>query len=52
MGKMIKTTINLPEDLWKRFAIKVIQEKGGRKKNDVIQQLIEEYLAKKAKTSG
>lgn len=45
--KKVKTTIDVPEDLWKRFSIKVIQEYGGRKKNDVIKELLEEYLRKK-----
>lgn len=44
MGKSVKTTINMDEDLWKKFSIKVIQEKGGRKKNDVIEELIKKYL--------
>ena len=44
MVKMVKTTINMDEDLWKKFSIKVIQEKGGRKKNDVIEELIKKYL--------
>jgi len=44
MVKTVKTTINMDEDLWKKFSIKVIQEKGGRKKNDVIEELIKKYL--------
>lgn len=43
-GKMVKTTINLPEKTWRDFSIKVIQEQGGRKKNDIIKELIEKYL--------
>lgn len=42
--RMVKTTIDIPEQLWKDFSIKVIQKHGGRKKNDVIQELIKEYL--------
>jgi metal-responsive CopG/Arc/MetJ family transcriptional regulator len=42
--RMVKTTITLPEQMWKDLAVKVIQEKGGRKKNDVIQELIQKYL--------
>lgn len=45
MGK-IKTTINIDEDLWKRFSILVIEEHGHRKKNEIIEQLIEEYVKK------
>lgn len=40
----IKTTINVDEDLWKKFSILVIQEKGHRKKNEVIENLIKEYI--------
>jgi len=42
--RKVKTTIDMPEDLWKKFSIKVIQEHGGRKKNDVIEELIRKYL--------
>lgn len=43
-AKMVKTTIDMPEQMWKDFSIKVIQKHGGRKKNDVIQELIKKYL--------
>lgn len=46
MGK-VKTTINIDEELWKKFSIMVIQEKGYRKKNEVIEDLIREYIQKK-----
>jgi transcription elongation factor Elf1 len=41
---MVKTTIDIPDELWKEFSIKVIQDYGGRKKNDIIQSLIEFFL--------
>ncbi len=41
---MVKTTIDLPDEKWKKFSIKVIEEYGGRKKNDVIEELIDKYL--------
>lgn len=44
MGKSVKTTINIDEDLWKRFSIVVIGEKGLRKKNDVIVGLVKGYV--------
>jgi metal-responsive CopG/Arc/MetJ family transcriptional regulator len=44
---MVKTTIDIPEELWKKFSIKVIQEHGGRKKNDVIEELLKKYVADK-----
>lgn len=43
----VKTTITIDEDLWKKFSILVIQEKGYRKKNDVIEGLIREFIQKK-----
>ena len=45
----VKTTINIDEELWKKFSIIVIQEKGYRKKNDVIEDLIREYVKRKEK---
>jgi hypothetical protein len=44
---MVKTTIDIPDDKWKRFSIKVIEEYGGRKKNDVIEELIDRFLREK-----
>ena len=41
---MVKTTIDMPDDLWKKFSIKVIEKHGGRKKNDVIEELLKKYL--------
>ena len=44
MDNSVKTTINIDKKLWQDFSIKVIKEKGGRKKNDVIAYLIRKYL--------
>jgi len=44
---MIKTTIVIPEKTWEEFSVKVIREHGGRKKNDVILNMIENYIGKK-----
>jgi metal-responsive CopG/Arc/MetJ family transcriptional regulator len=44
MEKVIKTTISIDKKLWEDFSIKVIKEKGGRKKNDVIAELLRQYL--------
>lgn len=41
---MVKTTIDLDDELWKKFSIKVIEDFGGRKKNDVIGGLVEMFL--------
>ena len=48
---MVKTTIDIPDEKWKKFSIKVIEEYGGRKKNDVIIELIDKYLKEKEKSS-
>jgi len=50
-NRMVKTTIDIPDEKWKKFSIKVIEEYGGRKKNDVIEELIDKWLAQK-KESG
>ncbi|MCK4320798.1 hypothetical protein KAW11_04195 [Candidatus Bathyarchaeota archaeon] len=52
MGKNVKTTINIDEDLWKRFSIAVIGEKGLRKKNDVVVELVKEYVERKESEGG
>ena len=44
---VVKTTIDIPDDKWKKFSIKVIEEYGGRKKNDVIEELIDKFLREK-----
>jgi hypothetical protein len=41
---MVKTTIDIDDERWKQFSIKVIEEYGGRKKNDVIEALVAEFL--------
>jgi metal-responsive CopG/Arc/MetJ family transcriptional regulator len=41
---VVKTTIDIPDELWKEFSIKVIQQYGMRRKNDVIEELIHKYL--------
>jgi hypothetical protein len=46
---VVKTTIDIPDDTWKKFSIKVIEEYGGRKKNDVIKELIDKFLKEKEK---
>jgi metal-responsive CopG/Arc/MetJ family transcriptional regulator len=46
---LVKTTIDIPEDRWKKFSIAVIEDEGARKKNDIINQLIEDYLKHREK---
>lgn len=45
----IKTTINIDDNLWKRFSVLVIEKEGYRKKNEVIEELVKEYVARKTK---
>jgi len=47
---MVKTTIDLDDELWKKFSIKVIEDYGGRKKNDVIEALAEAFVSTPEKT--
>ncbi len=47
---MMKTTINLEDELWKQFSIKVIQDYGGRKKTDVFEALAEAFVNSPDKT--
>jgi len=49
-NKTVKTTITIDEDLWKKFSRISIQKYGGRKKKDIIVQLIEEYVKKNEQT--
>jgi len=44
--KKTKTTISIDEELWTQFGIIVLKKHGGRKKNDVIEQLIRKYVEK------
>jgi len=44
--KTVKTTITIDGDLWTSFGIVVLKKHGGRKKNDIIEQLIREYVGK------
>lgn len=45
--KKVKTTINIDEELWRKFSILIIKEKGTRKKNEIIEQLIRDFVNKK-----
>ena len=43
----VKTTINVDEKLWRDFSIQVIEDRGYRKKNDVIEELIRAWVKSK-----
>ncbi len=44
---VVKTTIDINDERWKRFSIRVIEQYGGRKKNDVIEALVEAFVKDK-----
>jgi len=44
---LTKTTINIPDKTWTEFLIVVLKERGGRKANEVIGELITKYLQEK-----
>jgi len=41
---MVKTTIEVDDELWKRFSLLVLREKGERKKNEVIVKILKDYV--------
>ena len=45
---MVKTTIEVDEDLWRRFSLIVLRERGERRKNDVIVELLKDYVEQRA----
>jgi metal-responsive CopG/Arc/MetJ family transcriptional regulator len=40
----MKITVDFPEELWTAFSVKVIKERGGRKKGVVIKELVREWV--------
>ncbi|MCD6443587.1 hypothetical protein J7L70_01115 [Candidatus Bathyarchaeota archaeon] len=44
---MVKITIEVDDDLWRRFSIIVLQDRGERKKSKVIAELIREYVERR-----
>jgi hypothetical protein len=41
---MVKTTIEVDDELWKRFSLLVLREMGERKKNEVIVKILRDYV--------
>jgi len=41
---MVKTTIEVDDDLWRRFSLIVLRERGERKKNEVIVEILSNYV--------
>jgi len=48
---MVKTTIEVDDDLWRRFSLLVLQERGERKKNEVIANLLKDYVEQRGLTA-
>ena len=49
---LMKTTILIDDELWMKFSIIVIKERGYRKKNEVITELIQKYVYDKTHTQA
>ncbi len=47
---VVKTTVTLEDELWKKFSIKVIDRYGGRKKTDIFEALAEAFVNAPQKT--
>ncbi len=47
---VVKTTVTLEDDLWKKFSIKVIDKYGGRKKTDIFAALAEAFVSSPSRT--
>ncbi len=47
---MVKTTIEVDGDLWRRFSLLVLRERGERKKNEAIYELLKSYVERKGFT--
>jgi len=41
---LVKTTLEVDDDLWRRFSILVLRERGKRKKNEVMAELVKDYV--------
>jgi hypothetical protein len=41
---VVKTTIEVDDELWKRFSLLVLRERGDRKKNEVIVKILRDYV--------
>lgn len=45
--KTIRTTLVVPEELWKKFTVKVIEKYGNRMNSAVLLKFIENYVKSK-----
>ncbi|MEM2904440.1 MAG: hypothetical protein QW057_07960 [Candidatus Bathyarchaeia archaeon] len=44
---MVKTTIEIDDAVWRRFSLLTLRERGERKKNQVIAELIKEHVERR-----
>lgn len=51
-GIMVKTTIEVDDDLWRRFSLLVLRERGERKKNEVILEVLRDYVERRGLSVG
>jgi hypothetical protein len=42
--KTVKTTLIIPETIWRKFCMKVIEKQGGRKNKAVLIKFMEDYV--------
>jgi len=49
---MVKTTIEVDDDLWRRFSLLVLRERGERKKNEVILEVLRDYVERRGLSVG
>ena len=47
---MVKTTIEVDDDLWRHFSLLILRERGERKKNEAIHELLKRYVERKGFT--
>ena len=50
MGKLLKTSIAVPEDMWK--ALKIASIEDGEELQAIITRLVEQYLKDRARRKG
>lgn len=46
---MTKTTLEVEDDLWKRFSVQVIYKHGNRAKKEVLVELVKAWTEKEEK---
>ena len=46
---MVKTTIEIDDGLWRRFSLLVLSERGERRKNEVIAELVKAHVERESR---